>query len=426
MTEEIYQRKNNIGRKILTSSRDNLYFAMRYLDMALCAFEYAPVADNHCAGTDGNVMYYYPDFLMELYEREVRFTNRLYLHMTLHCIYRHLFRIEDRDRQLWDVCCDIAVESVIDGLNYSCINMRLPAVRDRLYNDIRREYKVITADTAYRYLDMHKLSNTDMAAMENEFKMDDHNYWYKESPKSQTRQQNRQKWDDISQRMQTSMETVEKGAGHEDAGMYSAVQVENRKKYDYKEFLRKFAVYQEEMQVDPDSFDYAFYTYGLQLFGNMPLIEPLEQKEVKKIQDFVIVIDTSFSCSEEQVKDFLAETCQILFSTESFFKKVNIRILQADNKIQKDDRITSQEEMTDYINHLTIKGRGGTDFRPAFQYVSELIDNHEFMNLKGLLYFTDGRGEYPKRRTPYDTAFIFLHDDFVDSDVPSWAIKLEI
>ena len=68
-------------------------------------------------------------------------------------------------------------------------------------------------------------------------------------------------------------------------------------------FLRKFAVLKEEVTVDDDSFDYVFYSYGLRLYGNMPLIEPQEWKEVKKVEDFAIVIDTSMSCSGDLVKN---------------------------------------------------------------------------------------------------------------------------
>ena len=126
------------------------------------------------------------------------------------------------------------------------------------------------------------------------------------------------------------------------------------------------------------------------------------------------------------MKDFLNETCTILFESESFFKKVNIRIIQCDMKVRKDDLITDDKQMKDYINHLTITGRGGTDFRPAFEYVNDLIERGAFTSLKGLIYFTDGRGEYPKKKPPYETAFIFLKEDYVDSGVPAWAIKLEI
>lgn len=82
------------------------------------------------------------------------------------------------------------------------------------------------------------------------------------------------------------------------------LQAENRKRYDYREFLRKFSVLKEEMQVDMDSFDPIYYNLGLELYGNMPLIEPLETKEMKKIEDFVIVLDTSMSCNSDPDPSF--------------------------------------------------------------------------------------------------------------------------
>ena len=60
------------------------------------------------------------------------------------------------------------------------------------------------------------------------------------------------------------------------------------------------------------------------MYGNMPLIEPQETKEVLKVEDFVIAIDTSMSCKEELVKKFLEETYSILSKSESFFRKINI------------------------------------------------------------------------------------------------------
>ena len=39
-------------------------------------------------------------------------------------------------------------------------------------------------------------------------------------------------------------------------------------------------------------------------YGKMPLIEPLESRESKKIRDFVIVLDTSESTAGELVKNF--------------------------------------------------------------------------------------------------------------------------
>ena len=52
-------------------------------------------------------------------------------------------------------------------------------------------------------------------------------------------------------------------------------------RHNYSKFLRKFAVLNEELKCDPDEFDLNFYTYGLKLYGNLPLIEPLETRETE-------------------------------------------------------------------------------------------------------------------------------------------------
>ena len=48
--------------------------------------------------------------------------------------------------------------------------------------------------------------------------------------------------------------------------------------------------------------------HGMSVYGNMPLIEPQETRERSRIEEFVIVIDTSMSCKGELVKRFLEET----------------------------------------------------------------------------------------------------------------------
>ena len=162
------------------------------------------------------------------------------------------------------------------------------------------------------------------------------------------------------------------------------------------------------------------------MYGNMPLIEPQETKEVKKVAEFVIVIDTSMSCSQNLVRKFLEETYGILCEEDSFFKKTNIHILQCDETVQSDQKITSKEELKEYIEHLKLYGEGGTDFRPAFAYVDQMLENHKFEELKGLLYFTDGYGIYPGKMPAYKTAFVFMQEDYRDVDVPAWALKLII
>ena len=73
---------------------------------------------------------------------------------------------------------------------------------------------------------------------------------------------------------------------------------------------------------------------------------------------------------------------------------------------------------------MKLHGMGGTDFRPVFAYVDQLIDQKEFTNLRGLIYFTDGWGDFPQATPEYETAFVFIDDGMNNYDVPSWAMKL--
>ena len=58
------------------------------------------------------------------------------------------------------------------------------------------------------------------------------------------------------------------------------------------------------------------------LYGNMPLIEPQESREVKKVEEFVIAIDTSMSCSGELVKHF--------FEGDLFYSEGDRELFQED------------------------------------------------------------------------------------------------
>ena len=80
-----------------------------------------------------------------------------------------------------------------------------------------------------------------------------------------------------------------------------------REKQDYREFLRKFARMGEQIRVNDDEFDYVYYCYGLKRYGNLPLIEPLEYVEERRIRDFVIAIDTSASTKDRPRAPFHRE-----------------------------------------------------------------------------------------------------------------------
>ena len=189
---------------------------------------------------------------------------------------------------------------------------------------------------------------------------------------------------------------------------------------DYREILQGLSSFREDSRINPEEFQYAWYEYGLEHYGNMPLIEPLEYREERKIEDLVLVIDTSGSCEKDLVRIFLEETKGILEQEQLFFRRFCLHILQCDNRVQRDDKITSQEEFEDYLDNLTITGGGGTDFEPAFRHIKKLKKAGEFRDLRGVLYFTDGCGLYPREEPDYEVYFVMLKNHYDAIDMPGW------
>lgn len=415
--------ENEMCLKILELVKNELYIDFRYLDIALSALTLTPNETLRSTATDGISLFFPPEQILRVFRSNPLFLNRAVLHSVFHCIFRHLWIRGNRDESLWNLACDITVEWIIDSFEKKSVNRALSGIRTNIYNDFRQYNIPVTAANIYRYLLSDVSENPErLNQLLTEFFTDDHRFWPKDPSASPSAAKAGQSWDKISRRMEQELNLQ----GDDSASGVNAMQTqikEGKSRRSYKDFLRKFTVLQEELHCDYDEFDLNYYSYGLRLYKNMPLIEPLESREVMKISEFVIVIDTSYSTNGTLVQKFLEETFQIIQERDSFFHKSQIRIIQCDNQVHSDTIIKNSEDIIKLLHNFELIGGGGTDFRPAFSYINKLLEAGEFRNLKGVLYFTDGKGIFPAKRPPYETAFLFLGEK-EHPDVPAWAMKL--
>ena len=231
-------------------------------------------------------------------------------------------------------------------------------------------------------------------------------------------------WEEIAKQVETALQTLEKERGDAAGTFMDNLALANRSSVNYEDFLRRFATRMEDARLNDEEFDYIFYTYGLKLYENMPLVEPLEYKETERVREFVVAIDTSSSCSHGLIQLFLTRTYEILSRGRGFGDQVNVHIIQCDAEVQSDDVIHNTSEMAAYEEGFTVRGFGGTDFRPVFAYVDDLLVKGEFDDLRGLVYFTDGYGTFPNQAPGYDVAFVFVEEDGKERRVPPWAMKV--
>lgn len=413
--------QEEMAGEILSLIRSELYLEFRYLDVALSALRWAADDSIDTFGTDGEQLYYSASQLLRVFPKNPKFLDRLYLHSVLHCIYAHLWIAGGREPQLWGLACDIMVEYTIDHFQAACTKRVLSGIRGDVYRRIEANGMGVSAAIIYQLLLGWQ---EELTSLQQEFYTDTHKYWPAEKQAAASPAMLQKRWEQIAR--QTQMQMEQKGGEQTEGQELLEQEIRaGRSRRSYRAFLRKFAVFREELHLDPDEFDVNYYSYGLRFYGNMPLIEAVESQEMLKIRDFVIVIDTSYSTSGELVKAFLRETLDILMETEHFFQGSRIHIIQCDDRVQSDQVVTTSEQLDQVLQSFHLLGGGGTDFRPAFRYINQLVEEGQLPQLKGILYFTDGQGIYPAKRPDYQTAFLFMAD-YDETQVPPWAMRLRL
>ena len=415
------EKKRKLAYQVLGLSKDEILVNLRFLDNALAMLRLEERAGQKGMSCDGAKIYFDSGFVLRRYKREPNYIARIYLHILFHCIFSHGYACEKLNRQYWDLATDIAVENIIIEMNLHSTRLKKDAVAESKLRVLKEEIGNLTAEKIYKYFKKQPPTPGQIEDYQQYFKKDEHSLWFLQEQEEIVI--SNEQWKKISERIKADLKSFSKDKNMSESLEKNLAEA-TKETYDYKSILERFMVMGEDIQVNDDEFDYIYYTYGLSTYKNMPLVEPLEYKDVNKIREFAIVIDTSASCRGNIVKAFLNKTYNILTSQENFFRKTNIHIIQCDNEVQSDTKITCQEDFLHFMEHGKLKGFGATDFRPAFTYIQQLQTQREFSNLKGVIYFTDGYGVYPQKTIGIDTIFAFLNEDETRPALPPWAMKV--
>lgn len=531
--------EDKLAADVIEECRTQLMLKFRFLDLALWRMELEPlrVDMRYPTATDGEKVYLDPPRVVARFQASFAEAVRDYLHLTMHCIFRHPFDEDHPHKEAWWLACDLVCESaVMDmcGDRFACEDdKRRRELLDELVKEVGslvpgklylffRQALLMPEGAAYRGYDRSKIN--ELHAL---FERDNHESWpgaskgeaeaepqpgevqelgqddpgeqgleagsdimeelsdelreqmertlnaqkpqddegqdaddgsqeaaaqgeeeadaqgdddmgrseaepapqpEEKTPEERDKEQQRRKdWEELAKQIEMDIQTFSQEWGDEAGSLIASLRIANRKKYDYTTFLRQFMSSNELMKVNQDEFDYIYYTFGMDMYGNMPFIEPLEYKEEHKMRDLAIVIDTSESVSGPLVRRFLEHTFCILKEFDSFTERVNVWIVQCDSRVQAAQHISRLDEVDALMENFHIRGFGGTDFRPAFAYVQGLRETGALRDLKGLIYFTDGLGAFPEKAPDYDAAFVFMDDgSTLLPPVPPWAIKVVI
>ena len=412
-----------LAGNVLELARDEILMSFRFLDRSLMELKTEMRPGIEGVSSSDSVMYYDPVYILKASQRDFKYPARILFHVLLHHIFAHPFTGERTDAVLWDLACDIAVESVIADLHEPCITLDADLGTAGMLRVLREDIGPLSAEKVYKYFKKNPLTPSRVLEYERAFKKDEHDLWHSSSEGEIVISE--EEWKKIARQVLAEIRNFsEKGTAAEslERNLSEGAAV----KYDYTRLLEHFVVMGENLHLSDDEFDYIYYTYGLEKYNGMPFIEPLEYRDEKRIRDFVIAIDTSASCSGETVRKFIRHTFDLLKKSESFFRKINVHIVQCDSEVKSDDRITDIGELDRFLEGMRLFGGGATDFRPVFSYVNELRENREFDDLRGMIYFTDGYGIYPEKKPDFDVIFAFLNEDPGRMSPPAWSMKAVI
>ncbi len=517
--------EDRLAEDIIEECRTRLMLKFRFLDKALWRMEMVSVRSSlaYPIATNAKTLFYDPERVIARFRQSLDEVVRDYLHLIMHCVFRHPFDTNHKEKDAWSITCDIIAESVAMDLCGSRFPSEDDEMRRQALDEIAFNAGNLHPEKIYEFLcalvrtpagqNYRGYAQSTLNEWRRLFERDDHSPWPtnnkdelndepkdeeqteemveddehpdyqsdglqtetlgndesgeeesrssqaaedaetesegEEEPDDTSDDMNPQSdaslnpdefdrdpdddeytekdWEDIAKEIEMDLETFSQEWGKEAGKLIATLQLTNRKTYDYTEFLRQFMVVTELVKLNLDEFDYTYYTFGMDMYGNMPFIEPLEYKETDSVRDFVIAIDTSGSVSGELVKKFVQHTFNILKESEDVSTKVNIHIIQADSKVQSDLKIVDLRDVDKLLSEFAVKGFGGTDFRPVFDYVDMLCKRGELTDLKGLIYFTDGLGQFPETMAEYETAFVFVDDGSREiPPVPPWATKVII
>ncbi|MEG2456054.1 MAG: hypothetical protein RSC08_07345, partial [Oscillospiraceae bacterium] len=291
--------------------------------------------------TDGATLYYHAPTVLSNFQKRKSMAENQILHLVLHGLLGHFPKREGQIPAVFDTIADVKVRqmtqqlSTIAGKRYAPGDSALPtdAFRYCALNTAVPLEKLYLSATGSGELVQH------IAAMHPHFAMDDHNRWNPAPEEGGRRVKlacdsgGEALWQQLASQLLLSI-----GASPEWGSVAGALQgdgeASSENDVSYTEFLLRFSVPREVQKIDADSFDRNWYQLGLDLYGDIPLLEPVEVTEGSRADQIVIAIDTSGSCGGDVMRSFLRETMNLLRDISDGAGGFEVRIIQCDAEIQ--------------------------------------------------------------------------------------------
>ena len=373
--------------------------------MRLPVREVAGMAWCPTAATDGYHIFYNPDWMARLNDAELR---GLLAHEVLHVLFDHADRRRERDPKGWNIACDFAINLLLIGQGF-----KLPAgglmtrefagmTAEQIYGELRAKAKSQPKPPANGTSappdDEDGASLADGGALPNIgadlLDADDPNV----RPMRSADAPDAEKLDELRRELREDATARLQGQGA--AGFKQECDADDARRIDWRALLRAWL--NDRIKGDWTSYPFSKKHIHRGLF--MPSAGMAVPGHV------VFAIDTSGSMDTDTLGKIVGE---LRAFRETF--PCQLTVLQADADVQEVTRFDAMDG-TEIPTRLQVVGRGGTDFRPVFEWVQREAEGAI------VLYATDGFGTFPQTAPSSPVIWLFTPPHAAPERAPFGAV----
>lgn len=381
-------RKNSYIKRLLLS-RMRILSKHGFYGLLLMHMKFSVNETCETAATDGKYIIFGVDFLEKINDKELDFVM---MHEILHIVLKHCFRDEKRDPELFNIACDIVVNSNIlysNNMDVSTITLKEYGELMHLTPDGREGYE-FTAEEVYNII-LKKLPKKNRDKCRG---WDDHSQWSRNSKNSNNSNNDiilKEQWNKWFQDAYKAVSIREASGNTGSMPLFAKRLYDEMKKggLNWREILNNF--------IQEDVNDYTFFPPDRRYMDNPFFLPDFNEKD-EYVSNIWFVVDTSGSISDKAIG---AAYSEISAAIEQFNGKLNGMISFFEAGITAPISFCGEEE----LREIKPVGGGGTNFSEIFKYMSEnMMDNPP----AEVIIITDGYAEFPPETDSLSVPVLWL------------------
>lgn len=403
---------------------------IRFLGPAVNIFEVVPVKEKTELITDGKHLFFHAETVLEEYKiYGIHYLIRKLLHMVLHGVFGDFELREEKEWQgLRSAVMDLRVDRMMELLGYGTDRQIYQGImyRPGLYllgRKNKKEQKNIIKNSEYCRLDDHRLW-TKQRKYQSERSLEEVKKLWGDVREKLGLERSPEGQEEVKGRMIGSLTKMICGQRGNDRGISMKLgKAEAGESKDYAHVLAQM-FQQAEVVKEEDTLDANLYLYGLDCYGDVALVEPMEVAEKVQMNTLALAVDTSGSCLE-LIPEFLRETVAVLRQADSLTAKGRVAYMECDAEITKEMLFDSFSDAVKKLEEHQAAGGGGTNFCPVFERIEQFKKAGQIID--ALFYFSDGDGMFPEKEPDYPVYFVMKQERGMSlSEMPIWVKCIQL